>query len=279
MSDFKSMMDLTGFSGIRANAEQGDYYGEDGLLRCGTCDEPKEQLSPMGERSVVTPRQCACRRIESERREREEKAREHAAKADKMRRECFPYPALFDMTFSNDDGKNKALFGKCQKYVEHFDRFKAAGVGLLLAGDVGGGKTYAAASIANALIDNGRSVVFTSLATLGGKMAENYGNDRLEILRDITRHDLVILDDLGVERTTPTMNENVYQVVNALEMAKTPVIYTTNIDPKAMHAETDPDRKRIYSRIFASCRLVVVGGVDRRRESTREKAELFGLLD
>jgi len=42
---------------------------------------------------------------------------------------------------------------KAKQYAENWDGFRQNGIGLLLFGDVGTGKTFAASCIANAIID------------------------------------------------------------------------------------------------------------------------------
>ena len=268
---------------IRAAREPGDYIGDDGLLVCGKCGTRKESRietdTPAGFVSNIRPIPCECASAAKAKKEDEEATREKAALIDRLRRDCFPYPTLWGCTFDNDDKANPRVTGICRKYVDSFDRFKDAGAGLMFFGGVGNGKSYYAAMIANALLDDARPVLFTSLSTLGGKMAADYGRNRDSLLRRLTAYDLVVLDDLGVERTTETMNENVYQIVNALYSSRTPIVLTTNLDAAGMLKETDPNRQRIYSRLFECCKAVKVDGADRRRNADRERIELFGLLD
>lgn len=57
-----------------------DYYGEDGLLYCGVCHEPKEAYLPEGKEWLgrkTHPRMCLCDRTEYERQEKREKQLEH----------------------------------------------------------------------------------------------------------------------------------------------------------------------------------------------------------
>lgn len=257
-----------------------DFIGEDGLIHCGVCGEPKQarvaRPKIMGQQLDKTfPIQCACERAATEKAIKEAEERERAAKVDKARADCFPYKSMWADTMENDDGKNPDVTEMCRKYAENFQRFKQAGAGLMFYGPVGTGKTYHAASIANALIDRGERGLFTSLSTLGGRMQADYGNAKAGVLKELTGYDFVVLDDLGIERTTPTMNENAYQIVNALYQSGTVMIFTTNNDARAMQDEKEPDRVRIYSRIFEVCKPVAVTGGDRRRGKARQNAKLF----
>lgn len=257
-----------------------DFIGDDGLLHCGICGEPKQariaRPKMFGQDlSQTFPVQCACERAASDRAIAEAQERERLARIEKARLVCFPYPSMWNDTLENDDGKNPEVTELCRRYADSFDRFKQAGAGLLFYGPVGTGKTYHASTIANALIDQEQHGLFTSLSTLSGRMQADYGTAKASVLKELTGYDFVVLDDLGIERTTPTMNENAYQVINALYQSGTVMILTTNNDVKLMQDETDPDRVRIYSRIFEVCKPVAVKGKDRRMGKARENAALF----
>lgn len=257
-----------------------DFIGKDGLLHCGVCGEAKEVRvsSPkiVGQHLERTfPVQCACERAASDKAIADAHERERKARIEKARLVCFPYPSMWVDTLENDDGQNPEVTELCRRYASNFQRFKQAGAGLLFYGPVGTGKTYHAASIANALIDQGEHGIFTSLSTLGGRMQADYGTAKASVLKELAGYDFVVLDDLGIERTTPTMNENAYQVVNALYQSNTVMIFTTNNALKAMQEETDPDRVRIYSRIFEVCNPVAVKGKDRRMGKAKQNAKLF----
>lgn len=259
-----------------------EFIGDDGLVHCAICGEPKQMemarptaISRQAGMTTTFPVQCRCEREATERAMREHDEAQRRAAVEKARAECFPYPSMWDCTFANDDRKNEAVTTLCEKYAGSFQRFREVGAGLLFHGPVGTGKTYHAACIANALIDQGGKALFTSLSTLGGRMQADFGKDKLRILKELTGYDLVVLDDLGIERTTPTMSENVYQVINALYQSGTPTLYTTNNDVALMQKEPEPDRVRIYSRIMECCKPVAVTGADRRRGKAKEKAALF----
>ena len=61
---------------------------------------------------------------------------------------------------------------------ENWDEFEKAGIGLLLFGNVGTGKSYAAGCIANALIDRLESVLFVGMSDVVNRMQGNFGADR-----------------------------------------------------------------------------------------------------
>lgn len=258
-----------------------DFVGEDGLIHCGICGEPKQAVISKPrelfgrEMETTYPIQCACEREASARAiaEHEEKQRREAI--ERMRFSCFPYAVMMGDTFAKDDGKEPKVTSLCEKYADNFERFLDAGAGLMLYGAVGSGKTFLASCIANSVIDQGFTALFTSLSVLGSKMQADFGKEKLSILDRLCEYDLVVLDDLGVERTTPTMAESSYQVINALYQSGTAMVLTTNNDVSIMQKEQEPEKVRIYSRILECCKPVHVSGGDRRKTKAREKAALF----
>ncbi len=73
-----------------------DYTGEDGLLYCGKCRQPKEAYFPEGKRLFGRdrhPRECDCQRAAREEREAAEENRRHREEVEKLKRRGFTDPA------------------------------------------------------------------------------------------------------------------------------------------------------------------------------------------
>lgn len=89
-----------------------DYYGEDGLLHCGVCHEPKEAYLPEGKEWLgrrTHPRMCLCRRTENERMEQRMKQLEHEQEVSRLRAKCFTDKYMNNWTFENDNGLNPKM--------------------------------------------------------------------------------------------------------------------------------------------------------------------------
>lgn len=251
---------------VRKTPKLGDWYDDRNLLHCGKCGEVVEAMIDVwkcgftdAERQhYVRPIACACDRGERPQLSNVRRMIEY------RKSHCFDFPALKEATFEADDGLDAATASKCRKFVKNFETMRREGIGLILSGEGGRGKTFMAACIANALLDKNWSVRFTSIANLGAEMAEDYGSGRKNILARLSTMDLVVLDDLGKERETSTMNENLYQIVNTLYACKVPMVFTTNFDTRDMIMDNRPEYKFVYSRIFERCKTVNVEGPDRR---------------
>ena len=253
----------------RVKAEQGDYYGEDGLLVCGKCHTPKQTRIFILDKERTPYCLCKC---ETERRDREEAERKRLAFMEtvkKIRRSAFPESNMQDWTFANDDKANEKISTVARNYVDNFDKMLKDGKGLLLFGTVGTGKTYAAACIANALIDKGYPVLMTNFARIANTV-QGLFEGRQAYYDSLNRFPLLVLDDLSAERKTEYMQEIVYNVIDARYRAGLPLIVTTNLTADELKHPADVTNQRTFSRLLEMTIPIEVKGTDRRRERLKE---------
>ena len=248
----------------------GDYINHaDGLKYCGKCHTPKEAFFPENLRRNGMdkhPALCKCAAKARAEKESEEKKEQHRKKVTMLQTEAFrDIPAAlwrFDAV-----PVMTAQLSKAKQYVENWDSFKRDEIGLLLFGDVGTGKTYAAGCIANALIDKEVSVLMVGVSDMVNRMQGNFGTDRDHYMKSLMRPDLLILDDLGAERNTSFGKERVFDVVDKRLLTGKPMIVTTNIPLSVMKQAADLDDRRIYDRILEVCVPIMFDG-DSFRKST-----------
>ena len=250
-----------------------DYVGEDGLLHCGTCHEAKEERFPEGFRllggSDKHPRLCACERARREKEERENEARRHEQEVERLRRSCFADRCQYDITFDASAVSHDQI-ETCRRYVDHWDEVLKGNFGLLFWGDVGTGKSYLAACIANALIEKEVSVRMLNF----GQILNAGFEEKARILGDLSKYSLLILDDFGMERETEYGQEIVFQVIDNRYQCRKPMIITTNLTINEIRNPENVADARIYSRVLEMCTPVHVGGADRRQAVSRDKQEL-----
>ncbi len=103
---------------------------------------------------------------------------------------------------------------------------------LVLTGSYGSGKTHLAAAIANYRVDRARPTLFIVvpdlLDTLRATFAPDSATDYDDTLEQVRNIDLLVLDDLGTQHTTPWAAEKLYQILNHRYTAKLPTVITTN---------------------------------------------------
>ena len=248
-------------------AAAGDYV-LDGLLHCGKCHTPKQCFVEVFG-TVRTPAcLCKCAKEARDREEAERKAREFADRVKRYRSVGFPESEMKNWTFANDDGKNPKMTAAMHNYVKHFDEFRKQGKGLLLFGDVGTGKTYYAACIANALIDTGVPCLVTNFARIANTV-QGLFEGRQEYFDSLNRFPLLVLDDLAAERKTEWMQETVFNVIDARYRAKLPLIVTTNLTREELMNPEDITYQRIFSRLFEMCTPIEIAGGDRRHAALK----------
>lgn len=270
----REVCDMEEFIGILAAkaaaaspVRDGDYE-QDGLLYCGHCGTPKQCRISFGAEIQVFPCQCACaeRRYLSER--QAEESRQQRMRIDNLRADGVRDKSLAACRF--DGAEETPELEKCRRYAENWETAKAQGIGLLLWGSTGNGKTYAAACIANSLIDRGVPAMITSFPRIIGAKFE----DRPQIMEAIRRYPLLVLDDLGVERATDFALETVYSVVDERYKTSMPLIVTTNLTLAEMKEAQSMSQQRIYERILEMCTPIAFRGKSRRLAIAEERKEI-----
>jgi DNA replication protein DnaC len=258
--------------------DQDTHMGDDGLLYCNRCHTARQSRFELFGKVRTVNCLCQCMAAEKDREEAERKRREYMTKVMSNRAVGFPDKELLSCTFESDDGSSPVLTNAMKAYVDHFPEFRKGGKGLLLYGDVGTGKTFYAACIVNALIDKGYPCLMTNFSRLTNQIAGMW-DGKQEYIDSLRMFSLVAIDDLGVERDTEYMNENVTTIIDSLYRAKVPMIITSNYTPKQLTDAGEIRKKRVYDRMLERCHPVKVNGASRRKEMGRnEFAEMNKLL-
>lgn len=255
VSDF---MGIIAARASAANPQNPEDYFVDGILFCGKCKTPK-QCRPFHGSDVTVSCTCKCAAEDDLRM----MATIRSGGTDSARDSCFRgYDGKLKddrfATFGADDAKNTPASKAARGYTKNPDGW------LLLCGNTGTGKSYYAACICNAMIDRGYRCKFTSIPEIADALfgAEN----KSAVYDDLAKHSLVVIDDLGAERSTEYMKEITFRVIDYLLRCGVRVVITTNKSLKEMMNEQDTDYQRIYSRICKAAIPVPVTGKDRRRE-------------
>ncbi len=252
----------------------GDHRNEEGLLICGKCGTPKEMrltCEALG-RSSIVPIPCECAKAEEREREERKKAEERRVKEEQMRKECFPASGFYrDCTFEADDGKTPNTSSLCERYAATFDPKDP--YGLLLLGDVGTGKSYMSSAIANRVIDLGFSAFQTDVRYIVNLMEESFDKRQSKLDR-VLSYDLLLIEDLGAQRNTSYMMEQVYTIIDGRYKSGKPMVITTNLDPRRINdASGDEAWKRVFDRILERCYPIEFNGSNRRAAKKMEMRE------
>lgn len=225
---------------------KGDHINSEGLLICGKCGEPRTTIRefPTGSgQKKALPITCRCDREEEEQYQRKIEAQKLEDKIKTLRRSGVMDKAYNDFTFENDDLRNPEITAKCKKFVEHWTEMYQLACGMLFYGDVGGGKSFYAGCIVNALLEQGVPALMTRLSYLVHDRVKS------DYPIQIKNFKLIVLDDLGAENISQTA----FDLVNEIYLAKIPVICTTNLKLAELKSAPDLERKRVFDRLFERC--------------------------
>jgi DNA replication protein DnaC len=158
-----------------------------------------------------------------------------------------------------------SLLGEVRDFVRDIERNLDRGRGYWFYGDVGTGKTSLAMLISKAAIEAGRSVAIYSVPKLLADIKSTYedgsGSSYLGLFRRLSQVDLLHLDDLGAEKRTEWVLEQLYSLVNERWQDQRSVVVTTNATEGELR---DQVGQRIVSRLSEMCTLVPIMGPDRR---------------
>lgn len=170
--------------------------------------------------------------------------------------------------FKQHTDSQRDAFRKAMRFVEHFPAVER---GLLLHGETGVGKTHLAAAILKAVIREKRiQGYFYVTGELLKLVRHTYSTNEAEmdVLKPVLEADLLVLDDLGVEKTSEWVQETLGHVVNIRYSERRPTVITTNLVDSA--DSTEP-RSFLYqlgartrSRLFEMCDWAHMAGMDSR---------------
>ncbi|WP_302816301.1 ATP-binding protein [Selenomonas flueggei] len=148
--------------------------------------------------------------------------------------------------------------------------------GLFLHGEKGTGKTKLTAIIANERAGAGKPVLFASvpdlMADIRASFASGGTSERVQAVKETP---FLVLDDLGAEKMTEWVGEQLFCIVNHRYNEQLPTVVTSNYSPTQIirHMATvdargnvidDMQGQRIMSRIYGMCERVEIKGADWR---------------
>ena len=247
-------------------------YEKDGLLYCGKCHTKKQTYFNACGKSIKVPCMCQCVQEEKEKANLAFNQEKKECAIQEQKNRMLQDTMLLNATFENDLYPDSKVMRYARRYVDKWEEFYNGHVGLCLYGDAGCGKTFAAACIANALIDKGVSVLMTNFSKIVKGMPDLFNGNQNAYFTDINRNKLLIIDDLGIERDTPYMVEQVYTIIDERYKNKQPVILTTNLSwDRDIVTEKEIGRKRIYDRIKEMCIPLYVEGGSKRDSKNKDK--------
>ena len=230
-------------------------------MTCPVCDDTgwKPVDDPSGVRRVV---RCDCWR------ERLGQQRLADAAIPKRYQHC---------TLDNFLAYNESLERAVAQARRLTEAFPAASVGLFLEGQPGVGKTHLAVAVLKAIIERtgGRGLFYDTrdlLRVIRSTYDPSIQTTELEVLRPVLQADLLVLDDLGAEKTSEWVDETMNLIVNERYSERRLTMFTSNYAD--IPDDTDPNAllfrigARMRSRLHEMCEFIVLDAADYRERPT-----------
>ncbi|HBZ7600875.1 TPA: ATP-binding protein [Klebsiella pneumoniae] len=143
-----------------------------------------------------------------------------------------------------NDGQRRA-FTLAKRYAQNFGEGFAS---FVFSGWPGTGKNHLAAAIGNFLIATGRSVLVVTLSDLMLRVRACYdgGQSEAQLLDELCRVDLLVLDEIGIQRGSQGEKVILNQIIDRRLAALRPVGILTNLNHEAL---TETLGERVMDRL------------------------------
>ena len=156
-----------------------------------------------------------------------------------------------------------------RRYVDSLDSQLEEGRGIWFCGDVGTGKTTLAMLVSAEALRHSHSVAIYSLPRLLGMLRETFDDESESSLSDLLDRlaavELLHIDDVGAEQTSPWVLEQLYTIVNTRYEDGRAIVLTTNLDMPALREQIGD---RTVSRLVEMCGdPLPLFGADHRMET------------
>jgi DNA replication protein DnaC len=195
----------------------------------------------------------------------------------------------YETAFAGADPSQGRALGAARKFVDAYP-IDTGGKGLLIVGSLGVGKTHLAVGVLRRLLqERGASGIFCDYGALLKDIQKSFNPQirvtEYDLLDPILTTEVLVLDDLGAQKPTDWVWDNVALILNTRYNNKLTTIVTTNypdLPPaggalsdveRAAHEPTLGDRigERMRSRLAEMCIRIEMTGKDFRQTVKRAR--------
>jgi DNA replication protein DnaC len=255
------------------------------LSACPRCSGTGFEIVEKEGREFAQP--CACR-----------KAPAGPLGTDAYLAACRIPPRYEHCSFENFDGVSRSHEMALAQAMQYAARYPFLGgdegLGLLLTGSTGLGKTHLAVAVLREIVvTKGARGQFWDFQQLIREIKNSYDPEtkttEMQVLAPVIDTDVLVLDDLGAWRITDWMNDTLFQIINSRYLARRPTVLTTNfrdVPPQQAARADHLERKeflidrvgyRLRSRLMEMCLKIQIDGDDfRERKQESHRSAVLG---
>lgn len=172
-----------------------------------------------------------------------------------------------------------AIVRHVRGYIRAIESNLDDGRGLWFDGPVGTGKTSLAILVAKAARDCGRSYAVYPVPRLLAELKRTYDRDStegyLQVFQRLCSVDLLVLDDLGAEKQTEWVLEQLYSIVNERWQDERAIVVTTNVPD----GDADPPLKALREEASLLKRMRESGALERLPQVVERLEATVGRLE
>jgi DNA replication protein DnaC len=211
-----------------------------------------------------------------------------AGLTDKLLQEARLPPRYRHCDLDNFRDNNDSLSAAVRRARAFAERFPVVDRGLFFVGKPGVGKTHLAVAVLKEAVrrTNARAI-FYDIRDLLKEIRSTYNpvvhTTEAEVIRPVMEAELLVLDDIGAEKTSEWVEETINLIVNTRYNEKRATIFTSNYT--LLDDPLDPDSLavrvgfRMWSRLHEMCDFVDMRGVDYREAGPDATPDRLAELD
>lgn len=251
------------------------------------CDDCGKEINfiqiqhPFKDQLNWVPTACECVLKKQVDWDKEQKLREKNIRIKRALKLSSTMDDIKSMNFENYLMRNgvSAAYNEVKNAIENFeDRGK---LGIFIFGETGNGKSHLTAAGGNALIKQGKAVIFITEKDLLKRLeaTRNFNNPESfqEIMSVCVEADLLIWDDfLSSQRLSNDEKDWIFQIFNGRERAGKPVWATSNLTPEEFESEATAykldDKGRTWWRIIGNMECIYNKASNYRKSKAMARA-------
>lgn len=216
-----------------------DEYKKDNVIYCKKCNTKRTTTINLFGQEKVVRCLCKCQSEENKEKEKIQQEVERQIRISRLQESSLLSNRYKNTNFENtkieDNQSFNIAFNRCKKYCENCDEILKKGFGIYIYGDKGTGKTHLTACMANSLISQYKTVLFTNFFEISKSIRATFkriGNE-IDLINKISNVDFLFIDDLGTEKVTKEgedtwLQDKIFEIINKRYNNMKPTIFTSN---------------------------------------------------